>query len=191
MAMRIRWSHCCPICRKHLSHSFEPRCQRSHCQLVAGRRGVGGVGSGGVSRDPAVADSSTLGRGCCASRRRGENLLGPVASSNQGRERGAHATSPRRRWSLTCSRHSSSSPARSDGLLELVDRPSHRPAIRSQDPSLRGARRAGGLLRRRTGFPNLKHLEIYLSLLSGIVEVRGGAVSEADSQLVLGIGWRR
>jgi hypothetical protein len=38
------------------------------------------------------------------------------------------------------------------------------------------------------GFPNLKHLEIYLSLLSGLVEVRGGAVSEADSQLVLGVG---
>ena len=37
-------------------------------------------------------------------------------------------------------------------------------------------------------FPNLKHLEIYLSLLNGIVEVRGGAVSEADSQLVLGLG---
>lgn len=37
-------------------------------------------------------------------------------------------------------------------------------------------------------FPDLKHLEIYLSLLSGLVEVRGGAVSEADSQLVLGLG---
>jgi hypothetical protein len=37
-------------------------------------------------------------------------------------------------------------------------------------------------------FPNLKYLEIYLALLNGIVQIRGDAVSDADSQLVLGLG---
>lgn len=37
-------------------------------------------------------------------------------------------------------------------------------------------------------FPDLTCLEIYLSLLNGIVELRGGAANDADSQLVLGLG---
>jgi hypothetical protein len=37
------------------------------------------------------------------------------------------------------------------------------------------------------GFPRLAHLEVYLSLLEGIVAVSGSAASEPDSQLVLGL----
>lgn len=37
------------------------------------------------------------------------------------------------------------------------------------------------------GFPRTAHLEIYLSLLDGLVAINGVAASEADSQLVLGL----
>lgn len=37
------------------------------------------------------------------------------------------------------------------------------------------------------GFPRIEHLDIYLSLLEGLVALRGGTASEADSQLVLGL----
>lgn len=37
------------------------------------------------------------------------------------------------------------------------------------------------------GFPRLAHLEIYLSLLDGLVAVNGSTASDADSQLVLGL----
>ncbi|HRQ58632.1 MAG TPA: hypothetical protein PLN31_14560 [Azoarcus taiwanensis] len=37
------------------------------------------------------------------------------------------------------------------------------------------------------GFPRLAHLEVYLSLLEGLVALRSSAANEADSQLVLGL----
>ena len=37
------------------------------------------------------------------------------------------------------------------------------------------------------GFPRLVHLEIYLALLEGLIELTGDSASEADSQLVLGL----
>lgn len=37
------------------------------------------------------------------------------------------------------------------------------------------------------GFPRLAHLEVYLSLLEGLVALRGSTANEADSQLVLGL----
>lgn len=36
-------------------------------------------------------------------------------------------------------------------------------------------------------FPRVSHLEIYLALLDGLVALRGGVASDADSQLVLGL----
>lgn len=76
----------------------------------------------------------------------------------------------------------------SDGLLELLT-----------DPAIESDSRASTLRYEALtvlvdgfvgapGFPSVKHLEVYLSLLSGLVEVRGGTVSDADSQLVLGLG---
>lgn len=37
------------------------------------------------------------------------------------------------------------------------------------------------------GFPRLEHLEIYLSLLDGLVSLKASVTSDADSQLVLGL----
>jgi hypothetical protein len=76
----------------------------------------------------------------------------------------------------------------SDGLLELLTDPAI--DLHYETKTLRYEALAAlvDCFVGAPSFPNLKHLEIYLSLLSGLVEVRGGAVSEADSQLVLGLG---
>ena len=75
-----------------------------------------------------------------------------------------------------------------DGLLELLTDPAI--DFNSEAKTLRYEALAAlvDCFVGAPGFPSLKYLEIYLSLLDGIVEVRGGAVSEADSQLVLGLG---
>lgn len=76
----------------------------------------------------------------------------------------------------------------SDGLLELLT-----------DPAIESDPRASTLRYEALtvlvdgfvgapGFPSVNHLDVYLSLLNGLVEVRGGALSDADSQLVLGLG---
>lgn len=74
-----------------------------------------------------------------------------------------------------------------DALLELLSDPSIESA---QGPRLLQQEAVAALIDAfvvAPGFPRVAHLEIYLSLLDGLVAINGAAASDADSQLVLGL----